>query len=281
MKNTFLLFGITGLAAIGLSSFALSQDKQEGQSKKTRHIQVTKILNGKTMNLDTVLHSDEVFVWNGDTLSPDKRIKGFSPSEFDKKHNPDGKQDRVRRIKIYEPTGENDGDSGNWEMESDDTLHISTGEEGDTGGKKIIIHKRHGEGDERDHFIYFNHNDGDHFPPMPPAPPVPHFRMMQGDNTRGMINLNDPNIISFKKKKISGDREKIEIIRKKSEASENMDFNFHMDEIIQVPEPPHAPMIEEDSLPGEKSRKEIRMERRMEEKINQETQKEVDTEETK
>ena len=281
MKNTFLLFGITAMATLGLSSFAFGQDKQEEQSKKTRHIQLTKIENGKTMHLDTVLHTDEVFVWNGDTLNPEKHIKRFSPSEFDKKHNPGGKQDRIKRIKIYEPGGDNDSDSGSWEMDSEDTLHIFTGEEGDSLRKKIIIHKRHGDGDERDNFIYLNHGDGKNFPPIPPMPPMPHIRMMHGNSTKGMINLNDPNIISFKKKKMSGDREKIEIIRKKSEPVEEMDFNFEMDEVMQVPEPPEPPMIEEDSLSGEKSRKEIRIERRMEEKINQETKEQMNTEETK
>jgi hypothetical protein len=163
MKNTFALLGM-GLAAILLSSSAIAQNTKE--TNETRHIKMTKIENGKKMELDTVLTGNDVFIWNGDTIGPAKHIKRFSPSGFDKMHNIDVKVDRK------------------------------------DGKEKVMIYK--------------------HFPPMPPEPPMPpmppmrHFKMMKGTNSGRVIDLNDPNIISYKKKNMSGDREKIEIIRKKS-----------------------------------------------------------------
>jgi hypothetical protein len=58
--------------------------------------------------------------------------------------------------------------------------------------------------------IMMNHEEG---MPVPPAPPVPpcHFN---GQHSQGMIDLNDPSIISFEKKIQKDGTEKITIVRK-------------------------------------------------------------------
>ena len=180
MRNTLALIGM-GLATILLSSTAHAQKSEDTQeSKKNRHIRMMKLENGEKMELDTVLSDDDIFVWNGDTINPPKHIKKFNSSGFGKMHWIDIENDSVQ--------------------------------------KKIIIHKRLKDGTEEDHLIHLNGPDMKHFPPMPPMPPVPpHFKMMQKAHSGRVIDLNDPNIISFSKKELSGDREKIEIIRKKSE----------------------------------------------------------------
>lgn len=76
MKNTFALLGM-GLAAFLLSSPAIAQNTKE--TKETRHIKMTKIENGKKMELDTVLTGNDVFIWNGDTIGPAEHIKRFRP----------------------------------------------------------------------------------------------------------------------------------------------------------------------------------------------------------
>ena len=281
MKSTFVLFGITGLAALGLSSVSFAQNNQEAQSKKTRHIKIMKMEDGKKIELDTALQADDVFVWKGDTINPAKRIKKFSPSEFDKMHHPDGDMDRQKKVKIYQRKGTKAGDSTSWKMESGDDVQIFSEQEGDSAQQKIIIHKRMKDGNEEDQLLYFNHHDGIHFPPMPTMPPMPHIRMMHGNHPEGSINLNDPNIISFKKKKMSGDREKIEIIRKISEDGDNMNFNFEMNDSMMVPEPPEPPEIENESGIDESSREEIREEIKREEENNTQTEEEVPKEETK
>ncbi|MDO8929777.1 MAG: hypothetical protein Q7W54_12425 [Bacteroidota bacterium] len=181
MKNTFALLGM-GLAAFLLSSPAIAQKTKE--TKETRHIKMTKIENGKKMELDTVLTGNDVFIWNGDTIGPAVHIKRFSPSGFDKMHNIDVKVDRR------------------------------------DGKEKEMIYK--------------------HFPPMPPMPPMRHMKMIKGANSDRVIDLNDPNIISYKKKNMSGDREKIEIIRKKSEAPEHTNFEFEFNDELVAPEAPES-----------------------------------------
>ncbi len=74
-------------------------------------------------------------------------------------------------------------------------------------------------------------------PPMPPMPPMRPMKMMKGGNSVRVIDLNDPNIISYKKKNLSGNREKIEIIREKSKDSENMTFDFEVGDEPMAPEP--------------------------------------------
>lgn len=227
MRNTFALFGMAGLTAMLISSTAFAQKSDEvKQSKNTRHIKMTKIENGKKMELDTVLTGDDVFIWNGDTLNPEKHSRKFSPSGFDKMH----------RIDV--------------EVENKD-------------------------GNEEDRLIYLNGPDMKHFPPMPPMPPMPHVKMLKGPNTGHIIDLNDPNIISFKKKKLSGDREKIEIIRKKSEGPENMTFDFEIDDAVMAPEPPEPPVFINEFNNEENGRKIIRKEIKVEEKKDKKIEEET------
>ena len=176
--------------------------------------------NGKKMELDTVLSGDEVFVWKGDTINPEKDI----------------------------------------------------------------IHRKMKDGDEEDPIIDLNFGDGEHFPPMPPMPPMPplrHMRMTRANHSHGVIDLNDPNIIYFRKKKISGNREKIEIIRNKSEEPEDLNFNFQTDEALDVPEPPLPPDLNFDNKIEKPVKKEIRKEIRIEQKKDQKTEEEAAPKETK
>ena len=239
MKNTLLLFGLAGLTAT-LLSFTLIQKSNEVQEpKKSRHIKLVKIENGKEMKLDTVLTNDDVFVWNGDTINPVKHIRKISPSGFDKSHSVDVTVDRKggkEKVMIFR---HNDGKAGEpmiWNMDSDEDMEIVT-ENIDSVGKKIVVRKRIKDG-EGNHMMFFGGDEMKHFPPIPPVPPIPHVKMMKMQHSGRVINLNDPNIISYKKKEMSGDREKIEIIRKKSDTPENINFDFEFDHAPMAPEAP-------------------------------------------
>jgi hypothetical protein len=96
--------------------------------------------------------------------------------------------------------------------------------------------------DRRDgkEMIFFDGENMKNFPPMPPWPPMRHMKMIKGANSGRVIDLNDPNIISYKKKDMSGDREKIEIIRKKSETPEHTNFEFEFNDELVAPEPPES-----------------------------------------
>lgn len=241
MKNKMKLLAIGSLSAIFMIpclAFA-----QNGDQKKTRHIRMTKIENGKKMEIDTVLTGDDVFVWNGDTLNPEKHIKRFSPSEFDKLHAP-GMNPRQKDVKIYRHRGGANGEPFIMHGDSAEEFQIIT-DDGDTLGKKFIIHKMRRNGEQRDQLIYRHNLRGDNFPPVPPAPPVPHIKMFRHQSGNG-INLNDPNVISYKKKDIGGGKEKIEIIRKKTNETEEMNVDIEMDHLMDVPEPPMPPSLDEE-----------------------------------
>lgn len=289
MKNKLLLFGTIGLTGVLLSSFMLVQKVDETQEpKKSRHIKMTKIENGKKMELDTVFTNDNVFVWNGDTVNPVKHIGKFSPSGSGKMHQVDVKVDRQdgkEKVMIFKHGGGKSGEPMIWDTDSGDDMEIVT-EDIDSAGKRIVVRKRMKDG-SADHLIF--RNDGSEMlvpppPPVPPAPPVPpfpHIKMMKMQHSGQIIDLNDPNIVSYKKKDVKGDMEKIEIIRKKSEIGENMTFDFNIDHDLMSPEAPEVPEFNWESE-GDSLRMKIIEKRKV---INGKNEKEieikVETEENK
>ena len=286
MKNKLLSFGIVGLTGVLLSSFMLVQKGDETQEpKKTRHIKMVKVENGKKMEIDTVLAGDDVFVWNGDTINPVKHIKKLYHTDFDKMHQFDVKvdsKDGDENVMIIKHKGGKKGEAAFMHMAPDDDMYVVT-EDIDSVGKRIVVRKRMKD-DHGNNMIYFNDGDMKHFPPMPPmppVPPVPHMKMMGIQHAGQIIDLNDPNIVSYKKKDVKGGMEKIEIIRKKSENLENMTFDFNIDHDLMVPEAPEAPEFNWESE-GDSIRTKIIEKRKV---INGKNEKEieikVETEENK
>lgn len=249
MKTKLLSFGIVGLTGVLLSSFMFVQKGDETQEpKKSRHIKMIKIENGKKMELDTVLTNDDVFVWNGDTVNPVKHIGKSGSPKFDKKHQVDVKVDRrdgKENVMIIKHSGGKSGDPMIWNMDSGDDMEIVT-EDIDSAGKRIVVRKRMQDGSQK-HLIFSNKGHEmlvppvPPIPPAPPVPPFPHMKMMKMQHAGQIIDLNDPNIVSYKKKDVKGDMEKIEIIRKKSENQENMTFDFNIDHDLMAPAAPDAP----------------------------------------
>jgi len=116
------------------------------------------------------------------------------------------------------------------------------------------------------------------FPPMPSMPPQ-EMRRWRQDNR--VIDLNDPAIISFRKKDLKGGLEKIEIIRKKSEGPENMNFNFRNEDELMPPIPPEAPEIIKEFKNGKPEIKIIRKEKKQEGNAGKENEEKVGPEENK
>jgi hypothetical protein len=278
MKNTLLSFGLAGLTSALLSFNFFQKSGEIQEPKKARHIKMLKMENGKKIELDTVLTNDDVFVWNGDTVNPPKHFKKVNPSGIDKMEKFDVKvdhQDGKEKVMVIKHKDGKNGEPMIWNTVSDDDMEILT-EDNDSTGKRIVVRKRLKDGNENQVF-YFKNGDTGHFPPMPPVPPVPpvpYMQMMQMQHSGQIINLNDPNIISFKRKKMSGDREKIEIIRKKSEAPEDMTFDFKFDNGLMAPEAPEAPELIRE-LKGENQKMKI-MEKEI--KVNGKKGKEIKVE---
>jgi hypothetical protein len=242
MKNKLLSFGLAGITAT-LMSFSFIQKSSEHQEpEKSRHIKMTKIVNGKKVELDTVLHNYDVFVWQGDTVGGKRMMKHIAKSDINKrKHvkvvvNREGDDENVM---IFHSKDGKDGEPMIWKSDSDEDFDIFTDELGDSIRKKIVIHKRLGDLD-MDHMMFM------HGPGHVAAPPVPHIKLMHQKDGR-MIDLNDKNIISYRKKDMSGNREKIEIIRKKpNDAEHSSSFSFESNDMLMPPPPPmppHAPEV--------------------------------------
>ncbi len=277
MKNKLLSFGLAGLATTLLSFTFIEKINETEEPQEKRHIKMVKIVDGKKMEIDTVFTNDKVFVWNGDTINPIKHAKKFSHAGVGKMQRFDvqvDNQDGKEKVMIFKHSGDENGEPMTWETISDD-MEIIT-EDIDSLGKKIVIRKRV-QGDDQDHMIFLREGKMKHFPgvpPVPPAPPVPHIKMMR--HAGQVIDLNDPNIISYKKKDMSGDREKIEIIRKKSDDKEmNFDFKFDHDVVAPVP-----PMHTKEFREG-KSMKIIEKDVKVDGKDGKEIKVEVETEENK
>ncbi len=247
MKDKLLLFGSIGLTGVLLSSFMFIQKGGESQEhKKVRHIKMTKIENGKKMELDTILTGNEVFIWDGDTINPDRHAGKYSSSGIDKMHQFDVIADNFKgkeNVMFFKHRGGKSGEPMIWNMDTNDDMEIIT-DDNDSLGKRIVVRKRMR--DDAENHMSFRDGDRDMLvppPPLPapPMPPVPPFSHMKMQHAGQIIDLNDPNIVSYKKKDVKGGMEKIEIIRKKSEDQRNMTFDFNEDQELIAPEPPRVP----------------------------------------
>ena len=70
MKNLFFILGVLLASFLLFSSFSLRENPQDPPrgEKGKRHLKLIKVENGKKTELDTIIHGDNIFVWNGDTI---------------------------------------------------------------------------------------------------------------------------------------------------------------------------------------------------------------------
>jgi hypothetical protein len=235
---------------------------------------MTKIENGKKMELDTVLHNDDVFVWNGDTINPPKHGKmihssgGNGMKHMDVTVDDEGGNENVM---IMKHRGGKPGEPMILNLDNGEDMEIVT-ENIDSLGKEIVIRKRIN--DDVNHMIYRT------------CPHIMPFHSMTRHPGK-IIDLNDPNVISYKKKDLSGGREKIEIIRKKSTEPEDMNFNFEVgDELMPPPPPPPpgapgAPEIIHEYNNGNEKVKIIEKDTKVDGKDGKKVEVEVESKETK
>jgi hypothetical protein len=146
MKRNFSAFFLSALAVFSLSSFYFigesPQDPPRGK-KTEKHIKMVKVDDsGKKTELDTVIHGDQVFVWQGDTIGNGKEFKWITKDDF--------KMDSVHRF--------------DYKIEGD-------------GNKRIMIMKS-GKGDEQMIMAPFPPEP----PMPPHAPKVMMFRGQQNRN---------------------------------------------------------------------------------------------------
>jgi hypothetical protein len=146
MKRILTVSLLSALAFFSLSSFYFigesPQDPPRGK-KTEKHIKMVKVDDsGKKMELDTVIHGDQIIVWHGDTIGDGKEFKWITKDDF--------KMDSVHRF--------------DYKIEGD-------------GNKRIMIMKS-GKGDEQMIMAPFPPEP----PMPPHAPKVMMFRGQQNRN---------------------------------------------------------------------------------------------------
>lgn len=212
MKKSSLL--VFGLALVFISALAFGSGDNDDQQKanKKMRVKMVKNVDGKITCLDTIL----IDFKPGDHDKLSRTFMGACDGKADSLFKTmfvelgiDDKEPHKRKVKVY-AHGVSSGDMNIEEMiQGDSLLHticINTNDKDNDREKKVVIWKsKDGEETQLDQLNIIR-------APMPPLPPAMGFK-----SSRHVIELDDPSIISFKKKDLGGDKEKIEIIRRKPE----------------------------------------------------------------
>ena len=219
MKRIISITTMLASAAFLLSSFSLREHPQDPPrgKKKQRHIKLEKIdESGKKTELDTIVEGEGIFVWNGDTISEGKNMKWITKGDF--------KIDSLLEdLNMDFEFSIDENDSGNvFVLKSGKTKDSSAFYEFKSNGDSTQTYEieviTDEENDDSNVRMWHGIKEPDHIfmPPRPArVPRVPGITFIDKEKSDNVIDLSDPGIISFKKKKMSGDREKITIVRKK------------------------------------------------------------------
>ena len=196
MKKLIFTFASWILLLTITATHLLAQEAKKG--KKYR-IKIEKIEDGKTMKLDTVLRSDKPFVWQGDTIRPGDT--GETAQHFSFDFDDDGsahviilKQNMARLDSMQGALGSLDT-----MIEKNMTI-IRTMDDDD-------IFNWHGDGEH-----YWHSGKDFHFPPNGSGKA---YFFEEKKEDKNVVDLSDPDIISYKKKTLKDGTEKITIVRKK------------------------------------------------------------------
>lgn len=209
MKTVLKAFLISTAVLLTVNTMAQTTDDQKTEEKSVKkHIKIVKVEDGVTTKIDTVITGNgDDLTWFGDGEFEDFFWDGKEdmPPEF-----PDSLMHKKMKQFRFEF---NDDDKGHHPR-----MRMFRGPD----EKEIMREFEFKEGDSIRHMIFMHSDDRDWdfgpemAPGLPKPPhPTPMNRFIHKQN-RNLIDLNDPNIISFERKELSGGREKIEIIRKKT-----------------------------------------------------------------
>ena len=195
------------------------------QDEEQYHIKLIKMIDGKKLVLDTVLTSNKAFVWMGDTIRPDMTTT-----------------DENQKVYQYEIRSDNDGDR---DVDVEKLLGTAFINLGDSSQYKIVIEeidsvleaelpelKEFIKSIEEEHKFLTDENCKKIHHRIPEI----HDIHANYANKGNVIELSDPSIESYKKKKLKGDREKITIVRKIKPDCDKL-RNIEKSEIIMMEDP--------------------------------------------
>ncbi|WP_299578195.1 hypothetical protein [uncultured Sunxiuqinia sp.] len=201
-----------GLFLLFLLAALLVTAQPDSQPDKKKHLKLVKIENGEKTVMDTVLLGDaselELMEEFGFTEELDSILKG-KLKRFNIEVTDDGENQEV------------------FVFSKEDDLPSEWFAAGDSVRKVVRI--KRGNGPMKREMMIHTAPHVVHVPKPPHPPMAIRWHSAQQDD-KMVIRLDDPGVISYKKKDLRGGREKIEIIRQKPvEHSEEMDVE---DEII-------------------------------------------------
>jgi len=232
MKSRLTLFGLVGLAILISTTFSSFSNDEMQNPKIQRHVRIIKDVDGKKAELDTVITGGDKFVWHGDSIGGKMMVQGrlFRPGMM----RPGMMGSGMNRPERF--MGRRDSTAGNMFMAQRER----------NGGRAPMFGRRDFSGIRgmkpggfAGQMRNRNFNDRQfrgrapqrqfmmNGPRQLSSPQRPDMRMSGMPGRGNMIDLSDSNIISLKKKNLSGGREKIEIIREKSDGKSGPSFeNF-------------------------------------------------------
>ena len=214
MKRIFIMFVSACLLLPMAGLVRVNAQEKKEELMKEKHIRIVTIKDGVKEVTDTVIvgdnqglgftGKDKKFRWVAEECDS---LPGFQEFDLD--------NDELERIILMK------------KRHAGDPVIIRRFESvGDSGRKVSVLIKKAGTGEGDEDVIYLS-GDGKKVkrlitapmrhdvPGIPPVPPL-RFSMKQ----RNVIDLSDPGIISYKKKKMSGGKEKITVIRQEPEAGD-------------------------------------------------------------
>ncbi|MBN1927592.1 MAG: hypothetical protein JW798_17290 [Prolixibacteraceae bacterium] len=218
MRTLIYVLPLLGAMLASMLTNAAEGDSTKVEKKIVKTITIT---DGKTVVIDSVL------TFEGDNIIVEvDTFKGCVPFGMGPHH-----------IKMMKTRGK-----GNWTALEDKEIEMMVETDGDStqvlvfetphgkvkkiimDGEELPMHKRmmkfrYGEDEDFEwvpgpkHKMFFYGDQDISIPDVPMPPSAPGFR----NNAKNLIDLNDPDIISFEKKEQKDGTEKITIIRKKKE----------------------------------------------------------------
>lgn len=231
MKRILSVTAIFAFAFFLFSAFSIRENPQDPPrgKKVKKYIKMVKVdEKGNKVELDTIIKGNDIFVWNGDTIGGAKELKWITKDDF-----------------VLDSLHEN--------MDVDFDFYIEENGEGNVfilksgkGGKSIVREfKIDGDSTKRikiniekdnlhgDHDVMMWHSDKGnnemifHAPKVagvPHPPHAPNVAFFDRKKPGNVIDLSDPGIISYNKKKMKNGTEKITIIRREV-PKEDMEFS--------------------------------------------------------
>ena len=209
MKTTIKMMTITMLVLFIASAFSIQNNDDPVKAEKKARIKMITNVDGVVTEIDTVLtdfnkdNIDEitnVFIKSHTGKSGCDSLSHTFTFDFDGS----GKSQKICKIITSDDSEEIVDMDISTICKADSIIKnicVTTGDDGKPGKKKVMIFKGDG-GCSGEPFIYS-------------AKGMPQVKMMKMKDDENVIRLDDKSIVSFKKKDLGGNKEKIEIIREK------------------------------------------------------------------